>query len=218
MNQEEIKAVLDQHEIWLQNNNEGKMADLQGADLQGADLQGANLQGANLQGANLQGANLRGVDLQRANLQRANLQDANMQRANLQEANMQGANLRRADLHGAEMPPLHIPQSGLFHAFKKVMGGVVLELLISAKKPRTASYVGRKCRCQKAKVLKAYDAQGKELSLPNGYKFYSGYRSSFKYKMGEWVEEPNYNGDPRVECAPGIHFFMTKEEAEEYVL
>jgi hypothetical protein len=34
--------------------------------------------------------------------------------------------------------------------------------------------------------------------------------------MGEWVEEPNYDGDPRVECAPGIHFFMTKEEAEEY--
>jgi hypothetical protein len=193
MNQEEIKAVLEQHEIWLQNNNEGKMADLQWANLQEANLrwsnmQGADLQGANLQGANLQGANLRGVDLQRANLQRA------------------------------KMPPLHIPQSGLFHAFKKVGGDVVLELLISAKKPRTGSYIGRKCRCQKAKVLKAYDAQGKELSLPNGYKFYSGYRSSFIYKMGEWVEEPNYDGDPRVECAPGIHFFLTKEEAEEYVL
>ena len=37
------------------------------------------------------------------------------------------------------------------------------------------------------------------------------------YYAGAHIKEPNYNGDIRVECAEGLHFFMTKKEAKEWV-
>ena len=61
MNSDEIRVVLEQHKLWL-NNEGGEEAGLRGAGLQGADLQGADLQWAGLQGADLRGADLRRVE------------------------------------------------------------------------------------------------------------------------------------------------------------
>lgn len=47
MTQDEIKAVLEQHRLWL-NNEGGSRANLAGADLSRAYLAGANLARANL--------------------------------------------------------------------------------------------------------------------------------------------------------------------------
>ena len=62
MNTDELKTILEQHKLWLEDDG-GARADLQDADLQYADLQDADLQRADLQGANLRGANLRGANL-----------------------------------------------------------------------------------------------------------------------------------------------------------
>ena len=78
MTNQEIKGILELHKKWLNREEGGKRANLQGADLQGADLWGANLQGADLQGADLQGANLREADLRKADLQGANLREADL--------------------------------------------------------------------------------------------------------------------------------------------
>ena len=98
MEQKKLDEILKKHQKWLDNDPDGRRADLRWANLQRADLQRANLrwadlQGANLQRADLQGANLRWADLQGANLQRADLQGANLRWADLQEANLQGADL-----------------------------------------------------------------------------------------------------------------------------
>ena len=82
MNIDELKTILEQHKLWLEDNG-GERANLQGADLQGADLLYANLRWANLQGANLQGADLQGAGLLYANLRGANLQGADLRGANL---------------------------------------------------------------------------------------------------------------------------------------
>ena len=108
MNNDEIRVVLEQHKLWL-NNEGGEKADLQRADLKGANLRGANLKEANLRGAdlqraNLKGANLRGADLQWADLEGANLEGVNLQRANLKGANLQWADLRRADFDFSSFP------------------------------------------------------------------------------------------------------------------
>ena len=82
MNKDELKSILEQHELWIKNTG-GKRAGLRWNNLQGADLQGADLRWADLQGANLQGANMQGANLQGANMQSANLQGADLQGANL---------------------------------------------------------------------------------------------------------------------------------------
>ena len=44
----------------------------------------------------------------------------------------------------------------------------------------------------------------------------SNYDSRFVYRIGETVEVPNFDDDRWNECAPGIHFFITRQEAVEY--
>ena len=63
-----IQEVLEKHEMWLNGEDGGQRANLQGANLQGAYLRGADLQGANLWGADLWDADLRDADLRRADI------------------------------------------------------------------------------------------------------------------------------------------------------
>jgi uncharacterized protein YjbI with pentapeptide repeats len=88
MNSAKMRRILDLHKKWLNNEQGGIVADLQGANLWGANLCGASLCKANLYGANLNEANLRG-----ANLCGASLRKANLHGANLREANLCGADL-----------------------------------------------------------------------------------------------------------------------------
>ena len=39
---------------------------------------------------------------------------------------------------------------------------------------------------------------------------------NFVYRVGEIVSVPDANLDPREVCTAGIHFFLTREEAEAY--
>jgi hypothetical protein len=167
------------------------------SDLRGAYLQGATLQGAELRYANLQSANLRAADLRYANLHGANLR----------AADLRYANLRGANLHGADLPFFQIPQEGTLIVWKKVIGGLV-KLRIPAKAKRTASLVGRKCRAEYAKVLEG-------IGDPRPGHFVSSYDGT-RYRVGDTVYPDKYDPDIRVECTHGIHFFLTREEAEAY--
>ena len=208
-------------------------ANLYGADLRGADLYGANLYGANLYGANLYGANLRGADLRGANLygaylygaylRGANLRGANLRDANLRDANLYGADLRGADLYGANLPELAIaktsilPDEGDIIGWKKAYVDdttpVIVKLLIPSDAQRSNA-TGRKCRASKARVLDLQDKQGN--SLPPDTTALSEYDTDFTYKTGETVQVENFDTDRWNECAPGIHFFITRIEAVEY--
>ena len=160
---------------------------------------------ADLRRANLSGANLRVADLRRANLSGANLRGAD-----LSEADLYGADLNGADLTDARLSPFVLcPEEGDFIAWKKVEGGIVLKLRIIGK--RISTPLGRKCRTDKCEVLAAYDREGKEVRAL----FRSKYDLTFHYSVGEVIWTP-LDEDFRVECTKGIHFFMTRKEAEEY--
>lgn len=68
-----IQEVLARHKKWLENDEGGQRANLQGANLWNASLQGADLRDADLQGANLWGADLWGANLHDADLRRADI-------------------------------------------------------------------------------------------------------------------------------------------------
>ena len=213
-----------EYEIKALTNLRG--ANLRGANLRGADLSGANLRGACLSGADLREVNFRGADLCRANLRGADLSEANLREAclsgaNLREANLRGAclsgaylswadlrgaNLRGADLReayleGAKFPAFQIPQEGELIVWKKTDAGVC-KLRIPPNAKRTASIIGRKCRAEFVEVLEA------------PAKAISSYDGKTLYEVGKTIYPDEYNDDPRVECTHGIHFFLTKEEAE----
>ena len=178
-------------------------ANLRGANLTRADLQDADLQGADLRYADLQGADLRKAKLQGADLRKAKLQGANLSQAYLQRANLAGANLRDADLRGTEgLPPLNCPEEGAFVGFKKVQGGSVIKLRIPASAKRVNAYGSRKCRADHVFVL-----EGSGIAI---------YDQTTRYIPGRIVVADGFCDDLRVECAQGIHFFLTRQEAEAY--
>ena len=183
-------------------------ANLARANLARATLARANLARATLADANLADANLAGANPARANLADANLAGANLARANLARANLAGANLARAYLAGAKgikPPAFQIPQEGELIVWKKLSGGNLCKLRIPPEARRTASVVGRKCRAEFAEVL---EGSGRSWRTDGDH--------VIDYSPGATVRPDSYDDNPLVECAPGIHFFLTKEEAEAW--
>lgn len=71
----DLKEVLRLHELWINDDKDGRRANLSGADLRGADLSGADLSRANLGCAYLSGADLRCANLSGADLRGATFDD-----------------------------------------------------------------------------------------------------------------------------------------------
>ena len=201
-----LKVVLEKHALWLRNNPNGTRA----------ALRGANLCAVNLSGVNLGWARLYGADLRYADLRDADLGGANLRGADLGGADLRGANLDGADLDGAVNVnvPLMCPEKGSFTGFKKVRGNYIVELEILADAMRSSA-TGRKCRCSKAKVVSITNPDG---SNPKVTSAISGWDPNFIYSVGEVVEVKDFDTNRWNECAPGIHFFITRQEAIDYVL
>jgi hypothetical protein len=161
---------------------------------------------ANLNGANLYRANLNGADLNGANLNGANLNGANLYRANLN-----GADLNGAVLYGAENIPeraaaeLNILPEGPIIGWKKCRNNIIVKLLIPAK-ARKSNASGRKCRAEFVKVIQVF---GAEVGI-------STHDNKTTYRKGETVTCNVWNEDRWVECGGGIHFFISRIEAEKY--
>lgn len=243
ISKDELTEILKKHEMWINEEVGGIRADLSWADLHKADLSKANLRWADLRWADLCetdlceadlcGADLRWGDLSGANLSRATFYKANLQLAylrwadlrmtNFRLANLSGADfykadlyktdLHLADLHGAKNIyfPIACPEKGSFTAFKKARGYIV-ELEIPADALRSSSTT-RKCRCSKAKVISITNLDGTPSDIKS---VASRLNSKFIYTIGETVEVPNFDTNRWNECAPGIHFFITRQEAVDF--
>ena len=176
-----------------------------------------------LRDANLSGADLHGADLRDADLYGADLHDADLSRANLYGADLRDANLSGADLSRASLSELTIAQTSIIPDDGDIIGWkktyadnktpIIVKLLIPADAQRSNS-TGRKCRASKARILDLQDMQGN--SLPPDTTAYSGYDTDFTYKKGETVHVEDFDTNRWDECAPGIHFFITRIEAVEY--
>ena len=230
MTKNEIMKVLREHEAWLKGS--GRYADLRNANLSNANLRNADLSNANLRYANLSYADLSDADLSYADLSYANLSDVNLSNANLSNANLSNANLSYANLRNANLSNAYLsgacllglrynestamlamacPQKGAFIGYKKARGYIV-ELLI-LEDARRSSATSRKCRCDKARVLSITNLNGQDA----GVDYVCSRRdNTFIYRIGSVVEEPKFCTDRWKECAPGIHFFITREEAVNY--
>ena len=236
-----IEAILKEHGYDCLHDADLRYANLRGANLHGANLRYANLCGANLRYANLCGAYLSCAYLCGADLSHANLSDAYLRGADLHGANLHGANLRYANLCGAYLSCANLsdanlrdanhvqlsiaktsilPDEGDIIGWKKAWTddtmppkSVIVKLLIPADAQRSNG-TGRKCRASTARVLDLQDKQGN--SLPSDTTAYSGHDTDFTYKKGETVHVEDFDTNRWNECAPGIHFFITRIEAVEY--
>ena len=141
------------------------------------------------------------------------------ERADLSETDLSGANLSGANLYGADLSeadninfPIACPEQGEFIGFKKVRADLIVKLKITEDAKR-CSATGRKCRCSKAVVLSITNKDGSDSGLTEAK---SKHDANFVYKVGETVEVKDFCEDRWRECSAGIHFFITRKEAEDY--
>lgn len=185
-------------------------ADLSGANLIGADLSGACLLNTNLSHANLSYANLIGSNLNHANLANTNLGDADLINANLNDACLINANLTNT-----KMPdkPVILPSIGeAVIGFKKLRYGVVVKVEVPADTQRVSTWASRKCR---ASALRVIEMMQNPQNIPTDH-MPGLYDPGFVYRLGELHHPDQFDPDERDDCLPGLHFFMTLGEAEEW--
>lgn len=124
-----------------------------------------------------------------------------------------------------QIAPMKCPKKGKYIAWKKcyklerkrgAYKEVYAKLLIPADALRSSA-CSNKCRASKAKVLGFYDANEKPLKIRTAVSVYKYNPTRFVYRVGEVaVPRTAFDTDRFKECAPGIHHFMTLEEAVEY--
>ncbi|MCI8561756.1 MAG: pentapeptide repeat-containing protein [Dorea sp.] len=201
--------------------------DLSGADLSNMDftlssfqntvLDGADFENSSVENALFDGCSMKGADFKNARMVTASFRRCDMRGCNIEDATLFGAVLEHADLEGiisnegTKWFRLHCPEKGAFLGYKKCVNDRMVQLLIPADAKRTSATLPS-CRCSKAKVLtiKSFDF------TKNFEEAWSLVDENFVYKKGEWVEVKDFNEDRWQDSTTGIHFWMSRAEAEAY--
>ena len=150
------------------------------------------------------------ADLRSANLRSADLGGANLGGANLRSADLRSANLGGADLGGAKNADLAIARTrilaeGDIVGWKKCRDNVIVKLRIPADAKRSHAF-GRKCRAEFADVLEVIGAE-RGVSIHDG---------KTEYLAGQRVTPDGFDEDWREECSTGVHFYISRVEAEAH--
>lgn len=173
----------------------------------------------------IQNALLEKIDLSYANLRGVNFYKKwDLNNINFSNADFKNARVYRADFSGAILNNVknlntNCPKEGEFIGYKKCFVGnlqntrkVIVKLKILSDSRRSSSTT-KKCRCDKALVLEIQNLNGSRSKYKTAK---SVYDYEFEYKIGEIVEVENFDDRFWIECAPGIHFFMNRDEALKY--
>ncbi len=206
---------------------EFKGMDLTGWDLSNTDLTLSSFQDTVLNNVDFHGSSVENALFDGCPMHGADFQNADMRTASFRYCDMRKCNIRGADLFGAvlefarleEIEPdentkwfrLYCPEKGAFLGYKKCVNNRLVQLLIPADAKRTSA-TRPSCRCSKAKVLTIKSFDFKE----NYEEAWSLVDENFVYRRGEWVEVKNFNEDRWMDSTTGIHFWLTREEAEAY--
>ena len=225
---EELMEKIAEHQKWLRDKTTGKCLDASFLDFSDVNFYKIDFHGANFCGANFCDASF--LDFSDANFcgadfHGANFCDADFHGANFRDANFCGANFYDADFYGANNINevisfanitntalcMQCPEEGSFIGFKKAVGGIVkLRVTESAKRSSATTH---KCRCSEAEVLEIQNRDGTKSERTS---VSSKYDRNFIYSVGAIVSVPDFNDDRWNECARGIHFFLSRQEAVNY--
>lgn len=87
--------------------------------------------------------------------------------------------------------------------------------LLIPKEAKVSSWIGDKCRADRAYVLNIYDQEGKEVQEVTARCAIND-KILTTYTVGEYSYPDDFDDDHRKICSNGIHFFLDKQEAMDY--
>jgi len=104
-----------------------------------------------------------------------------------------------------------VPSQGDIVGWKKAHGSDRRDCIVKLRIPEAAkrsNASGRKCRAEWAEVIEVI---GAEYGV-------SDHRPETEYRAGQTVYPDGWDDNRWNECSNGIHFFITREEAEAWAL
>lgn len=174
----------------------------------------------------------RGCDFTRCDMECIVFKDCSFYGCNFKKANLPPFFHPRQMIDCKNIPyiPMACPEEGEFIGYKIAADRQLLDrlsilskyenysaanVLVTLKVPADAkrsSAGGRKCRCDKAIVIGLEDVFTHGI-MPIAYSKYDG---RFIYRIGDEINEPDFNENRWDECSEGIHFFINRKEALQY--
>ena len=106
---------------------------------------------------------------------------------------------------GLAVARTRILPDGLLIGWKKCRNNVIVKLLVPMDAKRSHAF-GRKCRAEYVQVVETF---GSDVGI-------SEHDRKTEYRNGQFVRCDRWEENWQLECGGGIHFFMTREEAEAY--
>lgn len=214
-------------------------ADISNTNLENALLRYAIFEDTNFDGANLAYATFFLANIKRCNFSNssfictdfscANIQDTNFVKSNIKHSIFTNANFTYVSFIENTIAETSFEEANLTHYFKfdnddnkfrtgkiltdNIIGYKICEddegrfVVVTVEIPEGAivfSINGKKCRTNKAKVI-AID----------GARAFSLYKKYMSYYVGDEFNIKDFDCRYNIECAEGIHFYLTREEAEE---
>ena len=141
-----------------------------------------------------------------ADLRSANLFSADLRSADLRSADLRSANLRSAKNAESAIAKTVLTPEGAFIAWKACQPGCIVKLRIP-EDARRSNASGRKCRAEFVDVLEVI---GADVGVTEAH----GPRT--EYRVGQRVTADGWDENRWEECSHGIHFFITRQEAEDW--
>ena len=225
--QEELDELLIKHNLWLAGEAGGKRAilfeydlrniimrncDLRRCVMSKCDMRDCIISNCELSGSGMLGSDMRNCNIGKCDMRNCTISKCDLSNCNISKCDLSGSDLSNCNTSGAKIFfPIACPEEGEFIGFKKV-NDLVVKLKITEDAKR-CSATSRKCRCSKAIVLSITNIDGTESDKTEVASDHDG---AFIYRVGETVEEPKFCEDRWNECSEGIHFFITRKEAEDY--
>ena len=199
-----------------------KNVDLSGADLTDASLDNAILNDVNACGLNASSASFKNAKITNTDFTNASLAGSQFYNAVLDTLDVSGANFYSANLNTRQQTKITrsastkwfdmiCPATGEFTLYKRCQNDRIVELRVLADAKRVASTTP-KCRVSAAKVVKITSLDG---NIEHKYAF-SLYDSDFIYIKNDIVTTEKFESSRWIECASGIHGFLSRELAVAY--
>ncbi|SLM85851.1 MULTISPECIES: DUF5758 domain-containing protein [Vagococcus] len=157
---------------------------------------------------NLKGAIFLGATLNNCCFNHANVDQTNFRHSLIVDCQLD--NLKNKEK--AFYLNLSCPETGAFIAYKQCMDFRMVQLLIPSDAKRSSA-TNNTCRCDKAKVLSI-----KNIDYTQTYDdAQSLVDENFIYHQGEWIYSDYFCDNRWIDSTYGIHFYMTREEAIDYL-
>lgn len=205
-----LKYTQSQFEkLYEKCQKEGKRLKLNKYDLSGLDLSRKNLSFAELNYANLSECNFSHSVLRFAQLRFADLRGANLESANLKTSIMDDSRIENAIVPDTSLEGNITVYKRVYDSFNR---SAVISLDVPEKALKTKCLTSRNCRASYVKLKEIIHQKGDEKV------FRSWYDSGFFYDFTKkgMVKAHDYNSDIRIDDCPGIHFYLTIQEANAF--